>query len=139
LSVDGFWARRDLAIGPLQSHGHDVFQGIPLCFLSPGLPQLAIQVICRGSIFYATAGHRPDERGFDVHEEAVDAGGPADAQNALAGPWKTVDGFPQAPHRHYQVVWAKTNSIEATFGGSDCTGSSGPVIFTGSVSLTKAR
>ena len=30
-------------------------------------------------------------------EEAVDAGGPVDAQNAPTGPWKTADGFPQAP------------------------------------------
>ena len=30
-------------------------------------------------------------------EEAVDADGPVDAQNAPTGPWKTADGFPQAP------------------------------------------
>src|SRR5436190_23062774 len=30
-------------------------------------------------------------------EEAVDAGGPVDAENAPTGPWKTADGFPQAP------------------------------------------
>jgi hypothetical protein len=29
--------------------------------------------------------------------EAVDAAGPVDAQNAPTGPWKTADGFPQAP------------------------------------------
>jgi len=28
-------------------------------------------------------------------EEAVDAAGPVDAQNAPTGPWKTADGFPQ--------------------------------------------
>jgi len=27
----------------------------------------------------------------------VDAAGPVDAQNAPTGPWKTADGFPQAP------------------------------------------
>lgn len=30
-------------------------------------------------------------------QEAVDAAGPVDAQNAPTGPWKTADGFPQAP------------------------------------------
>jgi hypothetical protein len=30
-------------------------------------------------------------------EEAVDAAGPVDAQNAPTGPWKTADGFPRAP------------------------------------------
>ena len=30
-------------------------------------------------------------------KEAVDAAGPVDAQNASTGPWKTADGFPQAP------------------------------------------
>jgi hypothetical protein len=30
-------------------------------------------------------------------KEAVDAAGPVDAQNAPTGPWKTADGFPQAP------------------------------------------
>jgi hypothetical protein len=29
--------------------------------------------------------------------EAVDAAGPVDAKNAPTGPWKTADGFPQAP------------------------------------------
>jgi hypothetical protein len=29
--------------------------------------------------------------------EAVDAAAPVDAQNAPTGPWKTADGFPQAP------------------------------------------
>jgi hypothetical protein len=29
--------------------------------------------------------------------KAVDAAGPVDAQNAPTGPWKTADGFPQAP------------------------------------------
>jgi hypothetical protein len=32
-----------------------------------------------------------------VRPEAVDAAGPVDAQNAPTGPWKTADGFPQAP------------------------------------------
>lgn len=32
-----------------------------------------------------------------TREEAVDAGGPVDAQNAPTGPWKTADGFPRAP------------------------------------------
>jgi hypothetical protein len=27
----------------------------------------------------------------------VDAAGPVDAQTAPTGPWKTADGFPQAP------------------------------------------
>ena len=30
-------------------------------------------------------------------KEAVDAAGPVDAQNAPTAPWKTADGFPQAP------------------------------------------
>jgi hypothetical protein len=30
-------------------------------------------------------------------QEAVDAAGPMDAQNAPTGPWKTADGFPRAP------------------------------------------
>ena len=30
-------------------------------------------------------------------EEAVDAVGPVDAQNAPTGPWNTADGVPQAP------------------------------------------
>jgi hypothetical protein len=30
-------------------------------------------------------------------EEAVDAAGPVDAQNAPTGLWKTADGFPRAP------------------------------------------
>lgn len=30
-------------------------------------------------------------------QEAVDAAGPVDAQNAPTGPWKTADGFPRAP------------------------------------------
>ena len=30
-------------------------------------------------------------------QEAVDADGPVDAQNAPTGPWKTADGFPRAP------------------------------------------
>jgi hypothetical protein len=30
-------------------------------------------------------------------QEAVDAAGPVDAQNAPTGPWKTADGCPQAP------------------------------------------
>ena len=30
-------------------------------------------------------------------EEAVDAAGAMDAQNAPTAPWKTADGFPQAP------------------------------------------
>ena len=30
-------------------------------------------------------------------QEAVDAAGPVDAQNAPTGPWKTAAGFPQAP------------------------------------------
>jgi hypothetical protein len=30
-------------------------------------------------------------------QEAVDAAGPMDAQTAPTGPWKTADGFPQAP------------------------------------------
>ena len=30
-------------------------------------------------------------------QEAVDAAGPVDAQTAPTGPWKTADGFPQAP------------------------------------------
>ena len=30
-------------------------------------------------------------------KEAVDAAGPVDAQNARTAPWKTADGFPQAP------------------------------------------
>jgi hypothetical protein len=34
---------------------------------------------------------------------------------------------------------AQVDRIEATFNGSDCVLSAGPVIFTGSVSLTKAR
>ena len=32
-----------------------------------------------------------------VGQEAVDAAGPVDAQNAPTGPWKTADGFPRAP------------------------------------------
>ncbi len=32
-----------------------------------------------------------------TNQEAVDADGPVDAQNAPTGPWKTADGFPQAP------------------------------------------
>ena len=31
-----------------------------------------------------------------ARQEAVDAAGPVDAQNAPTGPWKTADGFPQA-------------------------------------------
>ena len=30
-------------------------------------------------------------------QKAVDADGPVDAQNAPTAPWKTADGFPQAP------------------------------------------
>jgi hypothetical protein len=30
-------------------------------------------------------------------QEAVDAAGPVDAQTAPTAPWKTADGFPQAP------------------------------------------
>ena len=32
-----------------------------------------------------------------TNQEAVDAAGPVDAQNAPTGPWKTADGFPRAP------------------------------------------
>jgi len=32
-----------------------------------------------------------------ARQEAVDAAGPVDAQNAPTGPWKTADGFPRAP------------------------------------------
>jgi hypothetical protein len=32
-------------------------------------------------------------------QEAVDAAGPVDAQNAPTGPWKTADGFPRAPRQ----------------------------------------
>ncbi len=32
-----------------------------------------------------------------TRQEAVDAAGPVDAQNAPTGPWKTADGFPRAP------------------------------------------
>ena len=31
-----------------------------------------------------------------MSQEAVDAAGPVDAQNAPTGPWKTADGFPRA-------------------------------------------
>ncbi len=31
-----------------------------------------------------------------TRQEAVDAAGPVDAQNAPTGPWKTADGFPRA-------------------------------------------
>jgi hypothetical protein len=34
---------------------------------------------------------------------------------------------------------AQVDRIEATFNGSDCVLSAGPVLFTGAVSLTKAR
>lgn len=30
-------------------------------------------------------------------DQAVDAAGSVDAQNAPTDPWKTADGFPQAP------------------------------------------
>ena len=35
--------------------------------------------------------------GPGTSQEAVDAAGPVDAQNAPTGPWKTADGFPRAP------------------------------------------
>jgi hypothetical protein len=38
-----------------------------------------------------------DARKIARAPEAVDAAGPVDAQNAPTGPWKTADGFPQAP------------------------------------------
>lgn len=39
----------------------------------------------------------PNELSRRKSQEAVDAAGPVDAQNAPTGPWKTADGFPQAP------------------------------------------
>ena len=39
----------------------------------------------------------PGRTTLGADQEAVDAAGPVDAQNAPTGPWKTADGFPQAP------------------------------------------
>jgi hypothetical protein len=65
---------------------------------------LRVAVFSHASETEAHAARRRSASGAWSHdsepctrEEAVDAVGPVDAQNAPTGPWKTADGFPQAP------------------------------------------
>jgi hypothetical protein len=47
-------------------------------------------------------------------QEAVDAAGPVDAQNAPTGPWKTADGFPRAPTAIINLVSSKSMTSEVS-------------------------
>ena len=64
---------------------------------------LRVAVFCRrwrdrALVREVSAQHRrwSNDSESRISQEAVDAAGPVDAQNAPTGPWKTADGFPRA-------------------------------------------
>ena len=75
-----------------------------------------------------------------TRQEAVDAAGPVDAQNAPTGPWKTADGFPQAPTAIIgSVIQGEGTQLSTTAGDRPPTLTSSAAVASGAPLLTLRR
>jgi hypothetical protein len=63
-------------------------------------------------------------------QEAVDAAGPVDAQNAPTGPWITADGYPRAPTAIIRYVRRFRKNVRQPQGGQISVSQGGQISLT---------